>query len=95
MKQTILSVVLVLISSIALAQEANLNVKVLDYGSQNRAKIIELEAAKQKIGDTISVYKKGMSKEQKDELQKDLKALRKCEFTFVECTRDDGKKVTK
>lgn len=53
---------------------------LLNVGSQNRVKIIKLEAAKQKIQDTVSVYKKGMSKAEKDQLSRDLKALRKCKF---------------
>lgn len=57
-----------------------IEVDVLDFGSQNRAKIIKLEEAKMKIQDTIAVYKKSMSKAQKDDLTKDLKALRKCKF---------------
>lgn len=59
---------------------AALEVDVLEFGSGKRGEIIKLEEAKMKIQDTIGVYKKGMSKAQKDQLTADLKALRKCKF---------------
>jgi hypothetical protein len=90
-----LIVVAVLLVSVSVSAQTNsLNIKVLDFGSEQRAKIIELEEAKQRIQDTISVYKKGMSKEQKDKLTKDLKALRKCKFQ-VPCRDEAGVSVSK
>lgn len=73
---------------------ANLNVEVLDFGTQNRSKIIELEESKMKIQDTIAVYKKSMSKTQKEQLTKDLKALRKCKFQ-QSCKDETGKSINK
>lgn len=67
---------------------------LLNVGSQNRVKIIKLEAAKQKIQDTVSVYKKGMSKAEKDQLSRDLKALRKCKFRQPCVEEMTGRKVS-
>jgi len=58
----------------------NVDNLLINLGTQNRSKIIELERAKMKIQDTVSIYKKGMSKKQKKQLTEDLKALRKCKF---------------
>lgn len=64
----------------ALAQTTTLQVEVMDFGSNNRSKIIKLEQQKKQIQDYVSILKKGMSKQQKEQLTDDLKALRKCNF---------------
>lgn len=64
----------------ALAQTTTLQVEVMDFGSNNRSKIIKLEQQKKQIQDYVSILKKGMSKQQKEQLNLDLKALRKCNF---------------
>lgn len=92
-KKSVVVMALSLISSVAMAQATKtLQVEVMNFGAENRSKIIKLESQKQQIQDYVSVLKKGMSKEQKDQLSKDLKALRKCKFQQP-CLDESGRKV--
>lgn len=92
-KKSMLVMVLSLISGTAFGQATKtLQVEVIDFGADNRSKIIKLESQKQQIQDYVSLLKKGMSKAQKDQLTKDLKALRKCKFQQP-CLDESGRKV--
>jgi len=74
-------IVVVVVGLLISISVSAVSVETLDFSGNHRSKLIELEAAKQKIQDTISIYNKSMSKAQKDQLRADLKALRKCKFT--------------
>lgn len=90
MKQ-VLIIAMLLVGSNVFAQTQKVEVEVLSFGKQNTAKIYELEKQRQLIGDTINFYKKGLSKDQKDALAKDIKALKKCRF--IRPCEADGHKV--